>query len=243
MLKELHATSSGIKCLLSVVVSEQIEECRRACGGHGYSASSGLTNLWTECVHFVTAEGEYYILAQQTAFYLLSELSQIILKKGNTVVENIQYLVRPYSKGVRSYITKIEDLLNLNTLLDAFEHRSRRLCYQIVFQFLQAQANGEDRRTIINRHVLRLADMSKAHCLKILLHRFIVEIESVDSTDQGILRKLACLFAIYFINRDLSEFTIDGYFKEPQVLLIQECLILVYIILQNFYCFFSSLIR
>jgi len=36
-LPEVHATSSGLKSLVTTLTSEGIESCRKACGGHGYS--------------------------------------------------------------------------------------------------------------------------------------------------------------------------------------------------------------
>ncbi len=40
MLPELHAVSAGLKSFVTTIVSEQIEQCRLACGGHGYSKVS-----------------------------------------------------------------------------------------------------------------------------------------------------------------------------------------------------------
>lgn len=37
-LKETHATSAGLKAFGTWAALETIEECRQACGGHGYSA-------------------------------------------------------------------------------------------------------------------------------------------------------------------------------------------------------------
>lgn len=41
-LPELHALSSGLKALCTGITADGIEACRRTCGGHGYSALSGL---------------------------------------------------------------------------------------------------------------------------------------------------------------------------------------------------------
>lgn len=44
-LPHLHALSSGMKAVTTGVTADGIEECRRTCGGHGYSQLSGLPNL------------------------------------------------------------------------------------------------------------------------------------------------------------------------------------------------------
>eukprot|EP00913_Durusdinium_trenchii_P018643 g17518.t1 len=41
----LHVASSGLKALCSRIAGDGIETCRRACGGHGYLAASGLPEL------------------------------------------------------------------------------------------------------------------------------------------------------------------------------------------------------
>lgn len=42
MLADVHASSSGLKSLTTTMAAAAIEECRRACGGHGFSSFSGL---------------------------------------------------------------------------------------------------------------------------------------------------------------------------------------------------------
>ena len=41
-LPEAHATSSGLKAVTTMLASEGMEECRKACGGHGYLLNSGI---------------------------------------------------------------------------------------------------------------------------------------------------------------------------------------------------------
>jgi acyl-CoA oxidase len=42
LLADVHASSSGLKSLTTTMAVDAIEDCRRACGGHGYSLFSGL---------------------------------------------------------------------------------------------------------------------------------------------------------------------------------------------------------
>jgi acyl-CoA oxidase len=83
-LPEVHATSagtdscrnavdllSGLKSLTTRMAAEGIESCRLACGGHGYTSMSGLPDGYVDYVGTLTAEGENYLLTQQTTRYLL----------------------------------------------------------------------------------------------------------------------------------------------------------------------------
>ena len=53
-LADLHASSSGLKSLTTTLGSAGIEECRRACGGHGYSLFSGLGQFYQDTLPKVT---------------------------------------------------------------------------------------------------------------------------------------------------------------------------------------------
>ena len=70
MAASLHATSSALKSLCTTIGSDGIEECRRACGGHGFSMSSGLPQIYASSMTGFTPEGDNWLLTQQSARYL-----------------------------------------------------------------------------------------------------------------------------------------------------------------------------
>ncbi|PNH11730.1 Peroxisomal acyl-coenzyme A oxidase 2 [Tetrabaena socialis] len=57
--------------LCTWITADGIEECRRTCGGHGYSKLSGLPTLFQNYVQNVTWEGDNNVLCLQTARHLL----------------------------------------------------------------------------------------------------------------------------------------------------------------------------
>jgi len=75
-LPEVHAASSGLKSLTTRLASDGIEECRKACGGHGYLLSSGLPTLLNDYVQSCTVEGDNYLLTIQTTRFLLKSYEQ-----------------------------------------------------------------------------------------------------------------------------------------------------------------------
>lgn len=83
-LAELHATTSGLKVISTTLGSKGLEDCRMACGGHGYSAFSGLPEVYVSFVHLCTAEGENWILVQQTAQWLLKLFNEAKAKLAST---------------------------------------------------------------------------------------------------------------------------------------------------------------
>jgi acyl-CoA oxidase len=56
-LAEVHALSSGLKACSTWDCLAGIEECRKACGGHGYSAYAGIGHIWANGVASQTYEG------------------------------------------------------------------------------------------------------------------------------------------------------------------------------------------
>ena len=51
MAASLHATSSALKSLCTTIGCDGIEECRRACGGHGFSVRAELKRTAGLCMH------------------------------------------------------------------------------------------------------------------------------------------------------------------------------------------------
>lgn len=56
-LRSHTASSSGLKCYVTIFAAESIEACRRACGGHGFSMASGLVQQYQDYLPQVTWEG------------------------------------------------------------------------------------------------------------------------------------------------------------------------------------------
>ena len=54
LLAEMHATTSGLKVLVTNSGVQDIETARRSMGGHGYSAFAGLGRLYADYLPSVT---------------------------------------------------------------------------------------------------------------------------------------------------------------------------------------------
>jgi acyl-CoA oxidase len=67
----LHAVTSGLKALVYNDGLRYAQSNRLCCGGHGYSASSGLGQIIQDMDAGCTYEGDNVVLLLQTARYLL----------------------------------------------------------------------------------------------------------------------------------------------------------------------------
>lgn len=72
---QIHSLTSGLKAFASEIASANIETCRRACGGHGYSHASGIPKIYLRCVPGCTYEGENTVMYLQCARYVTRSLS------------------------------------------------------------------------------------------------------------------------------------------------------------------------
>jgi len=65
LLAEMHATTSGLKVLVSTTGIQDLEVARRSMGGHGYSAFAGLGRIYADYLPSATYEGDNYVLDEQ----------------------------------------------------------------------------------------------------------------------------------------------------------------------------------
>ncbi|XP_062545312.1 peroxisomal acyl-coenzyme A oxidase 3 [Armigeres subalbatus] len=73
---ELHALSSAAKPICTWAARDGIQECREACGGHGFLKFSTLGDLRNDNDPNCTYEGENNVLIQQTSNWLLNVRSR-----------------------------------------------------------------------------------------------------------------------------------------------------------------------
>ncbi|CDS03588.1 hypothetical protein LRAMOSA00990 [Lichtheimia ramosa] len=218
-LADLHASSSGLKSLTTTLGVAGIEECRRACGGHGYSLFSGLGQFYQDYLPKVTWEGDNYLLTQQTTRYLCKTFRAV---RANGKADNfssqymLEYLANP---NARCPINDKADLSNPEVLLSAFKFRAAFLVDKAVHAIDVEQRSWNDMLVEIYR-------ISRAHCQLMMVSNFINAVFAPDYK-HPVLQKVAILFALSTLEQEMADFLASAYLSPQQSLLVKERLIQV----------------
>ena len=116
-LKQMHATSAGLKALVTWNVLGLIETCRQSLGGMGYLAYSGLSAMYQDHAVQCTWEGDNTVLTLKTGRYLVGCLRD--LKAGKKLPAGVAYLNDiPNLRGKSLNSSDVASLDNIQAALD-----------------------------------------------------------------------------------------------------------------------------
>lgn len=227
---DVHASSSALKSFTTMITADGIEECRKACGGHGFLACSGLPELFTTYLQSPTVEGDNHMLPQQVIRVLLKLVQAV---KTNHGVEKYarcnSYSLVPSLEAItsgkqeRCSAMNEGDLCDLPALLAAFRHRAARLLVVVANQINEdVTKNGVNPQKAWNNALVAMAKASKAYSLFLLLRNTMEGIVDEQRTgvigraEAEVLGDLVRLFALYWMEKDLGDFIEDGYLRSNQ---------------------------
>lgn len=227
---DLHASTSALKSFTTTVAADGIEDCRKACGGHGFLQCSGLPELITTYLQNPTVEGDNQMLPQQVVKVLLKLVQAV--ESGNDLLEydNCQsrYLIPSLesiihsSSRERCRATCKDDLLNLDVVLLAFRHRTARLLVETAKDIQTAVMGGKTMEDAWNDALVQMARFSRGYSLFLLLNNFMQGIQdeerngALGSSEVNVLSDLARLFGLYWMEKDIGDFLEDGYVSAKQ---------------------------
>ena len=143
VLAQLHAVSAGLKSVSFGDCLKFAQSNRLCCGGHGYSASSGLGQIIQEADAGSTYEGDNIVLLLQTARFLLKctqkgivphlELANLDELKSTSLYKNFEsyfnVFFRLYEESINEVTSKIMKLIREDNLpeLEAWNRCSSQL--------------------------------------------------------------------------------------------------------------------
>nr|XP_040041910.1 peroxisomal acyl-coenzyme A oxidase 1 isoform X2 [Gasterosteus aculeatus aculeatus] len=224
-LPELHALSAGLKAFTTWATNSAIEVCRMSCGGHGYSRSSGLPDIYVEFTPTCTYEGENTVMMLQTARYLVKSYRQA--QAGQQLSGIVSYLndlkhqrVQPQPVAGRPTVVDINDLASL---VEVYKQRAAILVELAAKSIQQELHHSKSQEDAWNNSAIDLVRASDAHCHYVVVKLFTDKLGEVsDTAIHSVMSTLALLYALHGITKNSGDFLQAGLLNVPQVLQISN---------------------
>lgn len=202
LLADLHAISCSLKAFASTTAAEGLEVCRRACGGHGYSAFSGIGSWYADYLPTVTWEGDNYMLTQQVARYLLKSARAVLAGKA---VDNS--ITRIFNEFLRR-----QDVGAAFDVLDNDQHLVDAFAWRVAFLTFEALKHRDEDKQSWNSLLIDFWRLSTAYAQYQVVKYFYEALQDdktkaeLDPSTLPVLRQLFQLFALHYLTNHASEF-------------------------------------
>eukprot|EP01083_Nonionella_stella_P158539 516178_1 len=201
--KQVAATTAGLKAFVTVATADGLEDCRKCCGGNGYLLAGGIAQLFLDYVMYVSGEGDFVIMYLQTARFLVKTVQALKLSKdtshdsSGTQQDLFSYL-RPNATSTPPPVVTTVDQLTDPTTIKAIMHvRAREAVYAAVDAMDDDLANGINWSESMKRNAILLVNAAKEHVTYFLMEIFYDAIDNLeDSESKAVLWKLVSMFGL-----------------------------------------------
>lgn len=219
---EIHAVSSAAKGLAGFICRDAIQECREACGGHGYLKASGLGDLRSDHDANNTYEGDNNVLQQQTSNYLLRiyDLKQESGAPISSPFGSIDYLDNAESiLKTTATISTMSDVMNMNFIIEAYKFM---VCWLLkVSSQKYKERLSIDKDPFIsksNSQVYFARTLSFTFCEELVLERWhnFTNVEELEQSLAQVLERLGILYGLWALEKHLGTLYQAGYFEGPK---------------------------
>uniref|UniRef100_A0A4X2M5A4 Acyl-coenzyme A oxidase n=1 Tax=Vombatus ursinus TaxID=29139 RepID=A0A4X2M5A4_VOMUR len=220
--REIHALASAGKPLASWTAQQGAQECREACGGHGYLAMNRLGDIRNDNDPNCTYEGDNNILLQQTSNYLLNYITDRHQDKTHieSPLESVNFLEDFKDVlGQKFKISRVEDCMDSSVSLAAYKWLVCYLLRESYQKLNQERKSGSDDFEARNNcqayycHSLALAFIELT-----VLQRYheYTHHSSTPASLQPVLQRLSALYGLWSLSRHMAVLYQGGYFSGEQ---------------------------
>ncbi|XP_075050483.1 peroxisomal acyl-coenzyme A oxidase 3 isoform X2 [Mixophyes fleayi] len=215
--KEIHALSCAGKPLASWTAQHGAQECREACGGHGFLAMNRLGDIRNDNDPNCTYEGDNNVLLQQTSNYLLSLVHSI--HEGNTPCESplgsIEFL-NDFKTILKSKFTArtVQECLDCRVILAAYKWLVCYLLNDSYHKLQQEKQKASDEFYARNNsQVYYCRTLAIAFIEHTVLQRYCdyTHDSSVPVSLQPVLKKLCSLYGLWSLSKHIAVLYQGGY--------------------------------
>lgn len=220
--RELHALASAGKPLASWTAQQGIQECREACGGHGYLAMNRLGDLRNDNDPNCTYEGDNNVLLQQTSNYLLGLLEQRLQDgaRFTSPLKTVDFLeAYPGILSQKFMGSSKADWLDTAALLAAYRWL---VCYLLQGShqryFQEKESRGSDFEARNNSQVYFCRPLALTFMELTVVQRFLehAHSSSVPPSLQAVLKRLSTLYGLWSLSQHVALLYRGGYISGEQ---------------------------
>ena len=221
--RELETRAAGMKAASTRFANDIIQVCREACGGAGYMAENGLTELRRDADVFATFEGDNTVLLQLVAKGLLTNYKE--MWGDLDMLGMVQAAARTFSGTViertaaRPAIERIlataqrksdaETVLERAWHVQMFEEREQHVLDSLAQRLRTAGKDESKAFEAFNATQDHLLYAARVHIDRTILEAFIAGIDACeDEETAGVLNMLCDLYALESLSGD------RGWFQE-----------------------------
>lgn len=196
-MKSLFIASGSLKSTCTWLTLNTIDQCRQACGGHGYSAYSGFGKAFNDFAVQCTWEGDNNILGMSVGKQLLKKFASV--KSGEEATGILDFLNNYKKLGGTSPVFEAGDLNDPRKILLAIETALVRAC-------VRADAVLEEKKGDTDYIGADLVTLSKLLAHFFLLKAFLDKIDS-SKDKKDLLPVLDLLAQLYGATIVLESFS------------------------------------
>ena len=210
LLPELHASSSGVKAVATTITSQGIEACRVACGGHGYSLSSGFPFLYHSATPAMTYEGDNNVLLLQTARYLIKISNETQMDNAYSPPENVRYLSGPVqTRPSNLYFLATQDQLR------TYQTTARACVDRARAKVALGERNGMEYFDAWNAAAMELIQCAQVHTHYVMVKSFVEnldkqEVREMSAYNQKMLQCMSSIFSLNYVVEHAGLFLESG---------------------------------
>lgn len=216
---ELHALSSAVKPVCTWAARDGIQECREACGGHGYLKSSGIGRLRNDNDANCTYEGENNTLIQQASNWLIglcrsgADFEEASPLKSLTFLKNMNAILR--SKAKERFVHEVMEPNNIMNALNWLCAWQLDVCVKRSDKLKQGGQNSFDVRN--NIQVFYAQQLSIIYGQRTIYYIFFNFVNKLpESNEKSVLTKVLTFYGAHLVSKYFNIFYEGGYFENGQ---------------------------
>ncbi|KAL0842446.1 hypothetical protein ABMA28_014544 [Loxostege sticticalis] len=211
---EIHAMVSCSKPLLTWTVLQAAQQCREACGGHGFLKCANLGDIRSNHEPTVTYEGDNNVLSQQTGNWLLRQYASARAQAAvDSPIGTVTFLA-DHARILQQVFhgTETRHLKTAEFITSTYKWLICWLLQQTHDKYESEMANGQSKfQAKTKSQVYRWKSLTTVYAEYLVVIFSLESIEKKEKELQPVLYKLFYLYGLWSLDKHLVEMYQGGY--------------------------------